>query len=68
MNKEINPQKMPTQWKIDTFIKELQEYGVELTLNVKRKAPNHISFDIMVRDRKVDIEKLTKLLFSFFGH
>ena len=68
--KELTPKNnkhLQTDWKIDGFIKELLDMGVDISLRVDHTATNEISFTITHRKCVRDSAIVRKCLYSAFG-
>ena len=62
-----NSPHLQTKWKIDEFLKELLDLGVDYSLSIEYTATNEVSFIIRHRKCLKDAEILSKCLFSSFG-
>ena len=58
---------LQTKWKIDEFLKELLDLGVDYSLSIEYTATNEVSFVVRHRKCKRDTEIVHKCLFSSFG-
>lgn len=69
----LPPKKLPsmhrlqTKWKIDEFLHELLELGVDYSLGIEHTATNEIHFVLKYRKSKKDAEIMSKCLFTAFG-
>ena len=58
---------LQTKWKIDEFLKELLDCGVDYSLSIEFTATNEVSFVIRYRKSPRDSDIVSKCLFSSFG-
>lgn len=59
---------LQTKWKIDEFLEELLDCGVDYSLSIEYTATNEVSFIIRHRKSQRDSEIVSKSLFSSFGY
>lgn len=65
--KITNNANLQTKWKIDEFLHELLELGVDYSLAIEHSATNEIHFVLRYRKCTKDAEIISKCLFSSFG-